>query len=376
MANREDFYDEETGELDWAAYNQELAEEAQQDREDAGDAWRPDESRLPPNIKWDTKTQERVIIKPGEKGYDKKWGYEQELDPLGGTKEDKWLKSVYEYQTKLGEKGWDLPDETTTTTTTGTGNGNGSQSTLPQPEYKYYGTDPYQDWDYDLSFMRDAPKFEFEAKPWVEPEAFTYPAYERLPAYQKPEDFSYAPFTAPSAEEVLAEDPGYRFRLDEGLRGIEAGAAAKGMLRGGRTLKGLIDYGQSAASQEYEKAYDRRLRGYQTGLGAAERAYATNLGAGERGYGLQLGAKQSAYDRQRQNALEQAQLARKNAYDAYLSDYDRAYTRAQASYKPTFRTWEDEQAAGAASAQAKYGRQWDAYQYAQPSATTIYRSGL
>jgi hypothetical protein len=377
MADRDDFYDDETGEFDWAAYNHERALEAQEDRDQAGDDYRPDESTFPPNTEWDLKTQSRKTIPPTDKRYDPTWGYDEELDPHGKSKNDKWLKSVYEHKKSIGEEGWDLPEKNgkkkkkKTTTSTPS-----PSASLPQPEYKYYGTDPYQDWDLDLSYLRDAPAFEFEADPWVEPEAFTYPAYERLPAYQKPEDFSYADFIAPSAEEVLAEDPGYQFRLGEGLRAMEAGAAAKGTLRGGGTLKGLMDYGQSAASQEYQRAYDRRLRGYQTGLGAAERAYTTNLGAGERAYGLQVGAHRDAYDRQRRNALEQAQLARHQAYQAYTDQYDRDYRRAQDRYAPALSTWQEEQRAGAQAARDKYQRQWDAYQYAQPSASTIFTSGL
>jgi hypothetical protein len=43
------------------------------------------------------------------------------------------------------------------------------------------------------------------------------------------------PFTA----EQMMEDPGYQFRLEEGLKGVEASGAAKGMQLSGRTLKGI-----------------------------------------------------------------------------------------------------------------------------------------
>jgi len=373
MAYRDYLSDDEAGDFDYEANERDWAMEEQVKREMAQGTWAPEPETLPPNVVWDTKTQKTRTLSPGEDGYDPKWGTETEIDPHGTSDSDEWLKTVYKHQ------GWELPSKD--------GKGNGPvvpavldpspvDSSLPQPEYKYYGTDPYQDWEPDRSYLRDAPQFEFEADPWVEPEAFTYPAYERLPAYQKPEDFSYADFIAPSAEEVLAEDPGYQFRLGEGLRAMEAGAAAKGTLRGGGTLKGLMDYGQSAASQEYQRAYDRRLRGYQTGLGAAERAYATNLGAGERAYGLQVRAQQDAYDRQRRNALEQAQLARHQAYQAYTDQYDRDYRRAQDRYAPAYSTWQEEQRAGAQAARDKYQRQWDAYKYAQPSAGEIFRSGF
>jgi hypothetical protein len=331
--------------------------------------WDPDPETLPPNSRWDTKTQKWIITAPGEEGYDPTWGGDRVLDPWGDTESDRWLKSTYEAQ------GWTLPPKSGVATGTDVDDGE-ARSDLPQPEYKYYGTDPYQDWDVDLGYLRDAPTFEFEAEPWVEPEAFTYPAYERLPSYEKPEAFSYEPFTAPTAEEVLTEDPGYQFRLGEGLRAFQGRAAKKGTLLGGATIKGLMDYGQSAASQEYEKAYNRRLRGYETNLGREQEAYRMDLGAGERAYGLQVGSAQQAYDRQRQNALEQARLAREDAYQAYTSDYARSYQRAQDRYVPELATWQEQQRAASQAAKEKYDRQWEAYTYAQPSATEVFRSGL
>jgi len=55
-------------------------------------------------------------------------------------------------------------------------------------------------------------------------------------------------------------DPGYGFRLSEGMKGLQNSAAAKGLLSSGSTLKGITDYGQGMASQEYGNAYNR----YQT----------------------------------------------------------------------------------------------------------------
>lgn len=52
-------------------------------------------------------------------------------------------------------------------------------------------------------------------------------------------------------------DPGYAFRLSEGMRGLEQSAAARGGLLSGNTLKGIQQYGQGLASQEYQNAYDR-----------------------------------------------------------------------------------------------------------------------
>ena len=53
------------------------------------------------------------------------------------------------------------------------------------------------------------------------------------------------------------QDPGYQFRMDEGQKALERGAAAKGGLMGGGTLKALSRYGQDFASNEYTNAYNR-----------------------------------------------------------------------------------------------------------------------
>lgn len=52
-------------------------------------------------------------------------------------------------------------------------------------------------------------------------------------------------------------DPGYQFRLSEGQKALERSAAAKGSLQSGGFMKGLTDYSQGAASQEYGNAYNR-----------------------------------------------------------------------------------------------------------------------
>lgn len=53
------------------------------------------------------------------------------------------------------------------------------------------------------------------------------------------------------------EDPGYQFRRDEGLRGLEGSAAGRGGLLSGATLKALNKYNSDLASQEYGNAYNR-----------------------------------------------------------------------------------------------------------------------
>lgn len=55
-------------------------------------------------------------------------------------------------------------------------------------------------------------------------------------------------------------DPGYAFRMSEGMKGLERSAAARGGLLSGGTLKGIQRFGQDLASQEYTNAFNR----YQT----------------------------------------------------------------------------------------------------------------
>lgn len=52
-------------------------------------------------------------------------------------------------------------------------------------------------------------------------------------------------------------DPGYEFRLSEGLKGVQSSAAARGGLMNGGTLKALTRYGQDYASNEFQNAYNR-----------------------------------------------------------------------------------------------------------------------
>lgn len=52
-------------------------------------------------------------------------------------------------------------------------------------------------------------------------------------------------------------DPGYDFRMKEGMKAIERSAAARGGRHGGATMKALLGYGQDVASSEYQNAYNR-----------------------------------------------------------------------------------------------------------------------
>jgi hypothetical protein len=91
-------------------------------------------------------------------------------------------------------------------------------------------------------------------------------------------------------------DPGYAFRLSEGMKALDRTAAARGGLLSGATLKGAQRFNQGLASQEYENAYNRYqtnranqlnpLMGYAVGPGMS--ATAASSGAAQN-FGMQTG---------------------------------------------------------------------------------------
>lgn len=55
----------------------------------------------------------------------------------------------------------------------------------------------------------------------------------------------------------VTKDPGYQFRMDQGVEALDKSAAARGRLLSGAQQKGVTDYAQNVASQEYANAYAR-----------------------------------------------------------------------------------------------------------------------
>jgi hypothetical protein len=55
------------------------------------------------------------------------------------------------------------------------------------------------------------------------------------------------------------QDPGYQFRLNEGLKALDRQAAARGGLVSGNAMKAASRYGQDYASNEYTNAFNRSL---------------------------------------------------------------------------------------------------------------------
>ena len=78
-------------------------------------------------------------------------------------------------------------------------------------------------------------------------------------------------------------DPGYAFRLSEGLKGIDRQAAARGGLISGNALKAASGYAGDQASQEYQNAFNR----YQTVRGNTLQPFQTGAAAGQSAAAMQ-----------------------------------------------------------------------------------------
>lgn len=85
-------------------------------------------------------------------------------------------------------------------------------------------------------------------------------------------------------------DPGYEFRRSEGGRGIEQGAAARGSLLSGASLKELTRFNQDTASDEFDRAYGRWGDQRNTKLGALTGQQAFDYNAWDANKNTRLGA--------------------------------------------------------------------------------------
>lgn len=108
---------------------------------------------------------------------------------------------------------------------------------------------------------------------------------------------------------MMYSDPGYQFRLQEGVNALNKQAAARGGLMSGSALKATERYGQDYASGEYQNAFNRYwnqrnqiLNPMQSLLGQGQTT-ATNLGNAGQTYGANAG-----------NTIQAAGQARASGY--------------------------------------------------------------
>lgn len=91
-------------------------------------------------------------------------------------------------------------------------------------------------------------------------------------------------------------DPGYAFRLSEGMKALDRTAAARGGLISGAALKAATRYGQEMGSQEYQNAFNRyyaeranKLQPLQSLAGIGQSS-ANTLSNAAGNYGAQIGS--------------------------------------------------------------------------------------
>jgi len=92
-------------------------------------------------------------------------------------------------------------------------------------------------------------------------------AYEQSRRLAESYNRGLAAIGGPQAVEYT-QSPGYQFRLDEGMKAIERGAAARGRVDSGETMKALQQYGQGLAAQDYEAFEQKQKADYYNYLAA------------------------------------------------------------------------------------------------------------
>ena len=83
--------------------------------------------------------------------------------------------------------------------------------------------------------------------------------------------------TGPTPESIMAMDPGYQFRLGEGMKGLDRQVGSMGLRNSGAALKAMQRYGQDYASGEFGNVFNR-LSG-AAGTGQAATTAGAGLGA-------------------------------------------------------------------------------------------------
>lgn len=120
-------------------------------------------------------------------------------------------------------------------------------------------------------------------------------ALTQMQGYRAPSRFQFG------ANEFNAnQDPGYAFRLKEGMKALEGSAAARGGLLSGNAMRAAVGYGQEMGSQEYQGAYNRALTGYNANRTAEDVGYnrlASLAGVGQNAM-QQVGAAGQSYANQ------------------------------------------------------------------------------
>lgn len=168
-----------------------------------------------------------------------------------------------------------------------------------------------------------APEYQAPA-PYQQATPFGRDEYQAATPFGRDEYQAATPFAAPTAAD-MGQDPGYQFRLSEGQKALERSGAARGVTNTGGTLKGILDYGQQAASQEYGNVYSRNLNTYNTNEANRAGAYQTNYGNALNAYNANEANRAGAYQTNYGNAFGAYNANEANRAGAYNTNAQNAY---------------------------------------------------
>ena len=133
----------------------------------------------------------------------------------------------------------------------------------------------------------------------------------------------YTPF----GMQQFQADPGYGFRMSEGMKALEGSAAARGGLLSGNALRGIQRFGQDLVSQEFQNAFnrygverERRLNPLQSLAGVGQTT-SQNLGTA----GTQFADTMDNIGMNQAAVAGNAGMARASAYGDTLNQLSRLY---------------------------------------------------
>lgn len=141
-----------------------------------------------------------------------------------------------------------------------------------------------------------------------------------------------------TAEQIMANDPGYQFGLDEGMRTLQNSQAARGGLFSGQAMKDLTRFGTDYATTRFNDAFNRtqtdmtnrfnRL-GSLAGIGQTA---TNNVGTAGQGFANQFGNLVTGMS----NASAANRLAQGNLWGNAINQGFSAWGRSQSQPRASF----------------------------------------
>ena len=145
----------------------------------------------------------------------------------------------------------------------------------------------------------------------------------------------------------IQDDPGYQFRLQQGMKAVQQSAAAGGALGSGGALKALTQYGQGFASNEYQNAFNRhqtQLQNLFQGAGLGLQATGQNAGLQSGVVGQQVGNLTNNSNLTAQILGQDSTLASQNYTGAGNAQAEAHLIKASPmATRPAFATWRSAQ---------------------------------